>query len=117
MAVFGIELRDAIGKKWGMERAASKLSMSRATLYNKLNAREIDRAFLDDVKKILEIDVEKIRATSDDVPKEMPDDSNTKVYTIPIKNQRHVKITIPADTDREDVKTIIKHLNLWESSF
>lgn len=121
MKRLGDKIRDAISEKFGspdhrdktaaMEKAAKLLGMSRANLYIKLNAAVIPVDLLKNIENILEI---KLKSLQEDEGGES-DRQDTSVYTIPIKNKRRAKLVMPADADGEDVKLIIKHLNLFET--
>lgn len=126
MKSLGDKIRDAIVEKLSggdkrkrteaMDKAAQKLKISKAGLYNKLNAAEIPVDFIEKLEKILEINVEELRNQDDDGVEIIGADK-ASVYSIPIKNKRRAKLVMPADADGEDVKLIIKHLNLFETHF
>lgn len=126
MKSLGDKIRDAIVEKLSggdkrkrteaMDKAAQKLKISKAGLYNKLNAAEIPVDFIEKLEKILEINVEELKNQDDDGVEIIGADK-ASVYSIPIKNKRRAKLVMPADADGEDVKLIIKHLNLFETHF
>lgn len=126
MKLLGDKIRDSIidkftfggkGKKVeAMEKAAKALKISRSQLYNMLNTPEIPVEFLEDVRNILGIDVNALRNELANISEAVEVTAKMKVYTFPIKNQREAKVVLPNDADKEDVKTVIKHLNLFETN-
>lgn len=126
MKILGDKIRDAIIEKFSagskgkkveaMERAAKMLKISRSQLYNMLNMAEIPVEFLEDIRSIVGIDVQSLRSELANISEIVEVTSKMKVYTFPIKNQREAKVVLPNDADKEDVKTIIKHLNLFETN-
>lgn len=122
----GEQIRDAIVEKYSdgskrnktaaMEKAAALIGVSPATLYNRVNDAEQDVNFLEKVENILKIDVSRMKQSQE------PDDQScsgddTVTYPIPIKNKRRAKLVVPSDADSEDLKLIIRQLNLLESHF
>lgn len=123
MKSLGDKIRDSIIEKYStgkgkkveaMERAAAMMKISRSQLYNILNAVEIPVETLEEIKKILGIDVNALR--NELLSNEETPEGRMKVYTFPIKNKREAKLMLPTDADKEDVKTVIKHLNLFETN-
>lgn len=115
----GDKIRNAIrGKGLKMEEAANILGITRTTLFNKLNAAELDETFLQNVNEKLGINLaspERSNVTVAVQPK-MVDNVEMKLNLIPLKNKRIIEIWLPADFDKADIKTVTKWLELKEST-
>lgn len=126
MLSLGDKIRDAIVDKLGkpnelkaatMERAAGLLGVSKSGLYQKLNSEKIPVDFLEKIQRIIGINIESLKSDLQRVPEEeQVAGGKYKFLTIPIKNHRVVKVYIPDGYDKDDLKTIKEHVNLWEKT-
>lgn len=123
MRSLGDKIRDAIIDKHGkkgelkattMARAAGLLGISKTGLYTKLQANPIDPELLNEIQKILGVDVESLKISSETELDEVAN-SKMKPYTFRIKSGE-AKVFLPANSDREDVKTLIQYLTLFEKN-
>lgn len=112
----GEKIKNAIrGRGLTMEDAADKLGISRPTLFNKLNAAEIDKEFLQNVEEKLGINVGAPERSSG-VHTRLVDEIEMKYNIVPLKNARTVEIWLPKDFDKQDLKTLLKWVELKEST-
>lgn len=125
MITLGDKIRDAIIDKHGkkdelktvtMKRAASMVGMSKSYLYQKLNAEKIDVDLLDMIQKELGIDVNTIIRDHKNSAASNINSSDLKEYTFRVKSGE-AKVYLPNGSDKEDVKTLIQYLNLFEKNF
>lgn len=127
MIRLGDKIRDAIVEKLGregelkaatMERAAKLLGMSKSNLYSKLNATPIDVDLLEKIQKIIGINISELRNGDErEAITQVLGEGKYKFYTIPIKGHRVIKIYMPEGYDKEDLKAMVQHINLWEKNF
>lgn len=126
MISLGDKIRDAIVDKYrkgdepkaaAMERAAGLLKISKSNLYGKLNTNPIPVDILEKIQKILGIDIAALRGEQEsEATGQQSTDGKCKFLTIPIKNHKVVKVYLPEGYDKEDLKTIREHVNLWEKT-
>lgn len=115
----GEKIKNAIrGKGLTMEQAADILEISRPTLFNKLNAAEVDKEFLQKVEEKLGINVgaPERSALSIAVQTRLVDDVEMKYNIVPLKNGRSIEIWLPKDFDKTDLNTLRKWIELKEST-
>lgn len=127
MISLGDKIRDAIVEKLGkknelkavvMQRAADMLGMSKSSLYAKLNEEPIPVDLLDKIQRIIGINIAELK--NNDEPEGVGQElgiGKHKFLTIPIKNHRVVKVYMPEGYDKDDLKTMVQHINLWERNF
>lgn len=124
MRNLGDRIRDAITDKLGnedelkavtMQRAAGLLGMSKSGLYQKLNAEKIDVELLEKIHRIIGIDIEALK-TEAETGTLSTSNSKLKEYTFRVKSGE-AKVYLPNGSDKEDVKTLIQYLSLFEKSF
>lgn len=123
MITLGDKIRDAIVEKMGkkgekkvavMKRAAGLLGMSVSNLYANLNKENIDVDLLEKIQRIIGIDIEKLRSYSS-IEGIDAENAKLKHYTFPVKNGE-AQIFLPQNSDKDDVKTLIQYLTLFEKS-
>lgn len=112
-------IRNSIrGKGLDMDEAAKKLGMSRTTLYNKLNAKVLEKEFLQLVQERLGINVDAPERNSQTVAIAEKQVGNTtmKYHTVPLKEKRIIEMWMPVDFGKQDVKSLRDWLVYFEST-
>lgn len=101
-----------------MEEAAEKLEISRSTLYNKLDSKNIEPEFVQLIQDRLGINVQNPERSSNaiGIPERIIEGKVMKYHTVPLKEKRVAELWLPSDFGKADIKTLKQWLDFVEST-